>query len=508
MYYIIFLNILSGLNFEKKISKDLLKLNEEKIYDSLRVWIYYLFNIYRKLDSVKKIVEGIHKINLKKPQIPYISYFLDTYENYDKNLSFINLHKKIHREWDNLPEMEKSKYEKKFEYEKMRYDNELILVCQYLFLALDENINFPKKLYSFAETEKRLDMFLNNSFIKEDLFIKNVSDFEKNLTQKEFAAYTDYWAANFYIFGNAKIINDFNVYNLFENDFIKENNLAETKNNFNKIKKLWRDTSLEIKILYNIKYNFFKRENEFLYNVYNFINNIPPRKPQSPFVLFCEDLKSLFSTYNDCSIYDKIYLWNNLKLSLKIGYKLRYKRLVLAYDYRKYLDEKMNKNIKNIDEKKENENIESNSFRILSKEEKDKITNLKELRNQLYKKEKKAEDYLPDNTSKKFRNFVKINSNYILQLNEFLGINSVFNSAKIYYQSLTDMEKNKYDNKENENELKKLEEISRKNIEEDDPTENINLNEIFDLNEIDKRFNEMKDDLNLIDSVDKLLTLI
>ena len=172
-----------------------------KVVAGLARRIYYIY-----LDPIlfEKILQILKNITLRKPRTPFVLYFFDIYETYNQNLFFQNLYNKIHENWNNLQEMRRKKYEEKFEQEKLKFNNESVLTQYYLFHGHDEINKIPPSPNHFFENEKRLEIFMADKFLPENILKANIIKDSLNVTEEQTTEYECIWLRNLELLVTAK----------------------------------------------------------------------------------------------------------------------------------------------------------------------------------------------------------------------------------------------------------------------------------------------------------------
>lgn len=275
--------------------------------------------------KTEEIERMINKLSLRQPRNHLLLFYLDNYDKFEKNIDYERLTEKLFKLWQELPVKEKDKYVEKEKKEKEIFNNELLLVKNFLYFGYDPLNGNEQKGKELIEIDRRIEMVLKGKYIPED-YLK-ASKYEwPALPSAERKRYTDIMEKN------QLIINK-----------IKNNGLGESTKSFlyfqyyQSLDEKKRD---EINKLYKNKYSHSDDNIEILEYIYNLMNNKEMYEPLKPLKLFSEDLSLFGDTYKKISEIDLIYLWQILDTNLKKQYINKYHFLSLAYKYKKIIEKK------------------------------------------------------------------------------------------------------------------------------------------------------------------------
>ena len=421
--------IVEKLNLQDQVSKNITPVDQDflKIHCSLYKCLLVMIYGEQKAEEIERMLK---KLSLRPPRDYLLLYYLDNYDRIEKNNDYETLTQEIYKLWYMLPVEEQSKYVEKEQKEKEAFNNDLLLVKNFLYFGYDALNGNEQKGKELIEIHRRIEMVLKGIYIPED-FLK-VSKYEwPALPSDERKRYTDIMDKN------QLIINK-----------IKNNNLDESTKYFiyfQYYQSLEPNKKDEINNLYVNKFDHFETRIEILDYIYNLMNHKEMPEPLKPFQLFLQDLTFFGGKYKNISILDKLYLWKSLDSKLKEQYINKYKFLSLAYNYKKIIEAKIEirklkkeKNINFLNRKKQNDDIVKDvekitGFKILTTEEKNNIINFKQFRKALYNDNEKD---FPIGAPLDLRNFANSNKKLILKVDNDLGIDNWIFTAKMLFDYL------------------------------------------------------------------------
>lgn len=303
-----------------------------------------------QFDSDEKIDQIMKDITLKKPRNAYTQFVLNEVEiikskNKDTKIDIQDLSSTCAEKWKKMKDVEKKKYAKIFEEEKVKYKSDIELVRHYLFKDFNDIIYSAPTAYRIYLNEKLRDGLEQGSDPKE--VKKEATTSWARMSEEEKKVYLDKKRENDNWFQKAEKIKKVNPIALFIQKKIEE---AKQKHKdpptVKDIAPAWKTLPKNEKKSYERYAQELNEEKEKLRDIYEIVHGVKPKRPAGAFRIFLQEkaknneIKTLSDGHN---------LWKNLSEDEKEEYLTKSHRCQLAYKYKKMI---YNKKIKKLVPKK------------------------------------------------------------------------------------------------------------------------------------------------------------
>ena len=307
-------------------------------------------NSRSQFDSDEKIDQIMKDITLKRPRNAYTQFVLNEVEiikskNKDIKIDIQNLSSSCAEKWKKMKDVDKRKYSKIYEEEKVKYKSDIELVRHYLFKDYNDTIRSAPTAYRIYLNEKLRDGFEQGSDPKE--VKKEATSSWIRMSEEEKKVYLDKKKENDNWFQKAEKIRKVNPIALFIQKKIEE---AKEKHkdppSLKEIAPAWKRLPKNEKKTYEKYAQELNEEKEKLKDIYEIVHGVKPKQPAGAFRIFLQEkaknneIKSLSDGHN---------LWKNLSEDEKEEYLTKSHRCQLAYKYKKMI---YNKKIKKLVPKK------------------------------------------------------------------------------------------------------------------------------------------------------------
>ena len=294
----------------------------------------------------EEIDEIMENIDLKRPRSGYTHFCMDEVENYKKRnkgkkLDLPSFSKECASKWGELSEKEKNKYNAKFEEDKIKYKGDLEKVRHFLFKDFNDVVRRPPTAYRIFLNEKLREGFDKNLDPKE---VKAKASKEwRMMPDEDRQIYFERKRENDDWFEKAKKTKKVNALSIFVQKTIQS---AKDKGkdipNITELGPAWKKLPSSEKEKYRKYADEINEERERLYDIYELVNGIKPKRPAGAFRVFLQE-KAKEKALN--SIQHGKELWNKLSEEEKEKYLKKAHTCRVAYKYKKMI---YNKKIKKI----------------------------------------------------------------------------------------------------------------------------------------------------------------
>lgn len=292
-------------------------------------------------DEIDEIMENI---DLKRPRTAYTHFCLDEVEkfkkkNKDKKIVLKTFSRECANKWAELSNKEKKEYNEKFEEDKSKYKADLEKVRHYLFKDYNDVVHGPPTAYRIFLNEKLREGFDKNLDPKE---IKakasrewRMMDADQRQVYQERKKENDDW------FEKARHTKKVNALSIFIQQAIKA---AKEKNRdpptLAQIAPAWKELKKPEKQKYKKFADDINEERERLYDLYELVNGIKPKRPAGAFRVFLQEKAKEKALH---SLAEGRDMWNQLSEDEKNVYLKKAHTCRVAYKYKKMI---YNKKIK------------------------------------------------------------------------------------------------------------------------------------------------------------------
>ena len=294
-------------------------------------------------DEIDEIMENI---DLKRPRSAYTHFCMDEIENFKKKnkgkkIDLPTFSKECANKWGELSKKEKDRYNEKFEEDKMKYKSDLEKVRHYLFKDYNDIVRRPPTAYRIYLNEKLREGFDKNLDPKE---VKSKASREwRMMSNEDRQIYQDKKKDNDDWFEKAKKTKKVNALSIFVQRTIQK---AKDKNTepptITEIGPIWRKLPNSEKEKYRTYADEINEERNRLYDIYELVNGIKPKRPAGAFRVFLQEKAKEKALHN---IQEGKELWNKLSEDEKEKYLKKAHTCRVAYKYKKMI---YNKKIKKI----------------------------------------------------------------------------------------------------------------------------------------------------------------
>ena len=294
-------------------------------------------------DEIDEIMENI---DLKRPRSGYTHFCMDEAGNFKKKnkgkkLDLPTFSKDCARKWTELSDKEKDKYNEKFEEDKMKYKGDLEKVRHYLFKDFNDVVHRPPTAYRIFLNERLREGFDKNLDPKE---VKAKASREwRMMPDEDREIYLERKKENDDWFDKAKKTKKVNALSIFVQRTIQS---ARDKNKvpppLAEIGPAWKKLPNSEKEKYRKYADDINEERERLYDIYELVNGVKPKRPAGAFRVFLQEKAKEKSLH---SIQEGKELWNKLSEDEKEKYLKKAHTCRVAYKYKKMIYNKKMKKI-------------------------------------------------------------------------------------------------------------------------------------------------------------------
>ena len=293
-----------------------------------------------------KIDEILENITLKRPRNPYTYFCIEEVEKFKKKnkgekIELKTFSAECASKWKKLGDKDKSKYNDKFEDDKLRYKKDLETVRHYLFMDYNDIVHRPPTAYRLFLNERLREGFDKNEDPKE--VKKKASDDWRRMSLEDKAEYIEKKKENDSWFEKAKKTRKVTPLTLFVQNTL---DLAREKQKpFPKLADIadaWKSVKPTEKKKYEEYANTINEEREKLQNIYELVHGMKPKRPAGAFRVFLQEKAKKKELH---SLKEGKELWEKLSEDEKESYLKKAHTLRLAYKYKKMI---YNKKIKKI----------------------------------------------------------------------------------------------------------------------------------------------------------------
>ena len=293
-----------------------------------------------------KIDEILENITLKRPRNPYTYFCIEEVEKFKKKnkgekIELKTFSAECASKWKKLGDKDKSKYNDKFEDDKLRYKKDLETVRHYLFMDYNDIVHRPPTAYRLFLNERLRKGFDKNEDPKE--VKKKASDDWRRMSLEDKAEYIEKKKENDSWFEKAKKTRKVTPLTLFVQNTL---DLAREKQKpFPKLADIadaWKSVKPTEKKKYEEYANTINEEREKLQNIYELVHGMKPKRPAGAFRVFLQEKAKKKELH---SLKEGKELWEKLSEDEKESYLKKAHTLRLAYKYKKMI---YNKKIKKI----------------------------------------------------------------------------------------------------------------------------------------------------------------
>ena len=293
-----------------------------------------------------KIDEILENITLKRPRNPYTYFCIEEVEKFKKKnkgekIELKTFSAECASKWKKLGDKDKSKYNDKFEDDKLRYKKDLETVRHYLFMDYNDIVHRPPTAYRLFLNERLREGFDKNEDPKE--VKKKASDDWRRMSLEDKAEYMEKKKENDSWFEKAKKTRKVTPLTLFVQNTL---DLAREKQKpFPKLADIadaWKSVKPTEKKKYEEYANTINEEREKLQNIYELVHGMKPKRPAGAFRVFLQEKAKKKELH---SLKEGKELWEKLSEDEKESYLKKAHTLRLAYKYKKMI---YNKKIKKI----------------------------------------------------------------------------------------------------------------------------------------------------------------
>ena len=299
-----------------------------------------------KVVEDEEIDEIMENIDLKRPRSAYTHFCIDEIEKFkkkskDKKLDLASFSKECANKWHELSEKEKSKYKGRFEEDKVKYKSDLEKVRHYLFKDYNDIVRRPPTAYRIFLNERLREGFEKNLEPKE---VKTQASKDwRMMPEEEREVYQQRKKDNDDWFEKAKHTKKVNPLSIFVQRTIQS---AKAKNKeppkLAEIGPAWKKLPNSEKEKYKKYAEEINEERERLYDIYELVNGIKPKRPAGAFRVFLQEKAKEKELH---SLKQGKEMWNKLSEEEKEKYLKKAHTCRVAYKYKKMI---YNKKIKKI----------------------------------------------------------------------------------------------------------------------------------------------------------------
>ena len=294
-----------------------------------------LHSIYEDEDHIDQIMKDI---TLKRPRNAYTQFVLSESEllkskDKDNKIKLGEFNTSCAEKWKKLSSEEKTRYNKLYEEEKLKYKNDLELVRHYLFKDFNENVRRSPTAYHIFVSEK-LRLGFEQNLDPKDVKKAAASEWEK-MTKEQKQVYKEKQKENDNWFEKAKSIRKITPIALFIQKKYEEAKKDKKDPPLLKdIAPAWKKLSKKEKKNYEKYAQELNEEKEQLQDLYEITHGVKPKKPKGAFRIFLQEkaknneIKSLSQGHE---------LWKQLTEEQKEDYLKKSHRCQLAYKYKKMI---------------------------------------------------------------------------------------------------------------------------------------------------------------------------
>ena len=299
-----------------------------------------------KVVEDEEIDEIMENIDLKRPRSAYTHFCIEEIEKIkkkskDQNIDLPSLSKECAAKWHDLNDKEKSKYKERFEEDRVKYKSDLEKVRHYLFKDYNDIVRRPPTAYRIFLNERLREGFDKNLDPKE-VKAKASKDW-RMMSQEEREEYQQRKKDNDDWFEKAKHTKRVNPLSIFVQRTIQS---AKAKNKeppkLAEIGPAWKKLPNSEKEKYKKYAEEINEERERLYDIYELVNGIKPKKPAGAFRVFLQEKAKEKELH---SLKQGKEMWENLSEEEKEKYLKKAHTCRVAYKYKKMI---YNKKIKKI----------------------------------------------------------------------------------------------------------------------------------------------------------------
>ena len=297
-----------------------------------------------------KLDEIMENITLNRPRSGYTHFCIEEIEkfknkNKSKKIDLKTFSKECASKWAKLSEKEKSKYNNKFEEDKIKYKSDIEMVKHYLFMDYNDVVRRPPTAYRIFLNERLREGFEKNLDPKD--VKKKASDEWRRMSIEDKSEYLDKKKDNDDWFERAKKIRKVTPLTMFVQKAVKA--AREQKKDVPKLADLaatWKSLKSSDKEKYIRYAEEINEDRERLQDIYELVNGIKPKRPAGAFRVFLQE-KAKEKVLH--SLQQGKEMWNKLSEDEKETYLKKAHTCRLAYKYKKMI---YNKKIKKILPKK------------------------------------------------------------------------------------------------------------------------------------------------------------
>ena len=299
-----------------------------------------------KVVEDEEIDEIMENIDLKRPRSAYTHFCIDEIEKFkkkskDKKLDLASFSKECANKWHELSEKEKSKYKDRFEEDKVKYKGDLEKVRHYLFKDYNDIVRRPPTAYRIFLNERLREGFEKNLDPKE---VKTQASKDwRMMPEEEREVYQQRKKDNDDWFEKAKHTKKVNPLSIFVQRTIQS---AKAKSKeppkLAEIGPAWKKLPNSEKEKYKKYAEEINEERERLYDIYELVNGIKPKRPAGAFRVFLQEKAKEKELH---SLKQGREMWEKLSEEEKEKYLKKAHTCRVAYKYKKMI---YNKKIKKI----------------------------------------------------------------------------------------------------------------------------------------------------------------
>jgi len=297
-------------------------------------------------EEEEKIREIMKNITIAHPKNPFTQFVLNETENFklkyrNHKIDFKEFCFNCTEKWKNLSIINKNKYIKLYEDEKLKYKANIEQVRHYLFKDINEPFRRELTAYDIFLNEKLKEGFekgYDPKHVKKEASLEWIKiPFEEKKFYDDKKKDNDNW---FLKTQKLRIINHISL-------FIQKE-IEEAKKQHKELPKLkeiiikWKQLPKSKKLLYEKYAEVLNEEKEQFQNIYEIIYGIKRKRPKGAFRIFLQEkiknneIKSLNHGYE---------LWKQLSEEEKEEYLNKSHRCQLAYKYKEMINKKQIKRI-------------------------------------------------------------------------------------------------------------------------------------------------------------------
>ena len=294
-------------------------------------------------DEIDEIMENI---TLKRPRSAYTHFCIDEIENFRKKnkgkaFELKTFSKECAKKWADLSDKEKDKYKDRFEEDKIKYKSDLEKVRHYLFKDFNDVVRRPPTAYRIFLNERLREGFDKNLDPKE---VKTQASKDwRMMSNEDRQVYFERKKDNDDWFERSKHTKKVTPLSIFVQKTIQS---AKDKDKeppkLAEIGPAWKKLPNSEKEKYRKYADNINEERERLYDIYELVNGIKPKKPAGAFRVFLQE-KAKEKVLH--SLQEGRELWEKLSEEEKEKYLKKAHTCRVAYKYKKMI---YNKKIKKI----------------------------------------------------------------------------------------------------------------------------------------------------------------